>query len=122
MVKYTKLEIESILKLLKSIIANCQKIQPEFSLGTSQYTLLENRIKALEISICLLSENEGSIKYKREELIKALGPITSIIRKCEKAQEKYTTGTSYQTRLKNIIRAMEIAKEYIDCRIETVSA
>ncbi len=119
---YTTIEIETTLKILKSIIANCQKMQPKFSMGTPQYTLLKNRINALEISISLLSEKEVSNKYNKEELIKALDSITSIINKCEKAQMKYTEGTAYHTRLKNIISAMLISKEYIDCRIETVRA
>jgi hypothetical protein len=106
-------ELDIIIKTLNSTIENCQKIQPKFLKGTSQYTLLENRINALNISINLLTENKGSIKYKKEELLNAKDSITSIINKCEKAQKKFLEGTAHYTRIKNMIRAMEISKEYI---------
>jgi len=47
---------------MKKIIAanfyytNCEKIQPKFHEGTSQHTLLKNRIKALYISKALITD------------------------------------------------------------------
>ncbi len=78
--QYTKQELETTIKILNSTIKNCQRIQPKFLKGTPQYTLLENRINAMNISISLLIEKEGSIKYTKEELLKALNPIISIIK------------------------------------------
>jgi len=52
-------------------------------------------------------------KYTKEELIKALPPITSLMSKCEKAQLKFQEGTYHHTRLKKIINAMYISKELI---------
>ena len=39
--------------------------------------------------------------------------VFSIIRKCEKAQQKFVKGTSHNTRLKSIIKAMYISKSLI---------
>ncbi len=112
MKQYTTKEIENSLILLKKTIENCQKIQPKFQPDSSQYTLLENRIKALKISISLI-KNKENITYENETLKEVLNPIISIIKKCRKAQEKYTENTVYQRRLMNIIIAMEIAREKI---------
>lgn len=112
MEQYTKKELEYTLILLNKTIKNCVNIQSKFLSGSSQYTLLENRIKALKISISLI-KNEENITYEQEILKEALNPINSIINKCRKAQGKYTDNTAYQRRLMNIIRAMEISKERI---------
>lgn len=52
-------------------------------------------------------------KYSSEELTEALRAINSIIRKCEKAQEKFPEGNSHHTLLRNRLRAMYISKELI---------
>ena len=52
-------------------------------------------------------------KYTKEELLKALPPVSSVISKCEKAQLKFVEGTVNHTRLKNIIKAMYISKSLI---------
>lgn len=111
--KYTREELEETLKVVSSTISRCEKIQPKFMEGTSQHTLLKNRIKALYISKSLITGESVIDKYKKEELTDALRPVSSIISKCEKAQQKHTEGTSYHTRLKNIIKAMYISKSLI---------
>lgn len=92
---------------------NNEKIQLKFIEGTSQYSLLNNRIKALYISKALL-EKDGSVsKYTLVELEKALPPVISIISKTEKAQIKYEAGTAQYKRFTPIIKAMYISKDYI---------
>lgn len=113
MEKYTKEELTEALQVIASTISNCEKIHSKFAEGTSQHTLLKNRIKALYISKSLIT-NEGIIgQYTIEDLKMALPPITSIISKCEKAQLKLVEGTSPHTRLKKIIRAMYLSKSFI---------
>lgn len=51
--------------------------------------------------------------YTKEELKEALRAVSSIIGKCEKAQEKFKEGTSQHTLLKNRLKAMYIAKTLI---------
>lgn len=61
---YTKNELEYALLIVSSTISKCEKIQPKFIEGTSQHTLLKNRIKALYISKSLIThENDKSHVY-----------------------------------------------------------
>lgn len=113
MVTYTHEELEKALKVIESTIKNCEKMHNKFEEGTSQHTLLKNRIKALYISKSLVINENISDKYTKEELDKSLAPITSIISKCEKAQIKASKGSSTDTRLKKIIEAMYISKSLI---------
>ena len=123
MEQYTRKELEEALQIVSSVISRCEKAQPKFAEGTSQHTLLKNRIKALYISKALIAE-ENAIeenakdeytkdKYTKEELMDALRPVSSIISKCEKAQQKFAEGTSNHTRFKNMIEAMYISKALI---------
>ncbi|NMS88865.1 hypothetical protein HGQ85_02910 [Clostridioides difficile] len=110
---YTKEELMEALRVVSSSITNCEKIQPKFAEGTSQHSLLRNRIKALYISKSLIESEDSIAKHTKKELIEALPPVTSIISKCEKGQIKFSEGTSHHTRFKNIIKAMYISKSLI---------
>jgi hypothetical protein len=113
MENYTKEKLEETLQTVSTIIIRCEKTQPKFVEGTSQHTLLKNRIKALYISKSLITGESVIDKYTKEEFIDALRPISSIISKCEKAQQKHVEGTSHHTRFNNIIKAMYISKSLI---------
>lgn len=113
MEKYIREELAEALQVVSSTISNCEKMQPKFADGTSQHTLLKNRIKALYISKLLITDQDVMDKYTKEELIEALPPVSSIISKCEKAQLKFAEGTVHHTRLKNIIKAMYISRSLI---------
>ncbi|MCX7745267.1 MAG: hypothetical protein N2645_00025 [Clostridia bacterium] len=110
---YTKNELEEALLIVSSTINRCEKTQPKFVEGTSQHTLLKNRIRALYISKSLMIDENFVDKYTKEELMEALRPVASIISKCEKAQLKFAEGTSHHTRFKKIIKAMYISKSLI---------
>lgn len=114
---YTKEELKEAFQVVSSTIKNCEKIHPKFEKGTSQHTLLKNRIKALYISKFLIADDNAIDKYTREELEQAMLPIASIISKSEKAYLKAVEGTGTYTRLKKIIKAMEISKSLIRNRI-----
>lgn len=111
--KYTREELLEALKVVSSTINKCENMQPKFQEGTSQHTLLKNRIKALYISKELIEDETIMDKYTKEELIEALRPVSSVISKCEKAQLKFQEGTSHHTRFKNIIKTMYISKSLI---------
>lgn len=53
-------------------------------------------------------------KFTKEELFEALRAVNSIISKCEKAQMKFTEGTSHHTLLRNRLKAMYISKTLIE--------
>jgi len=115
--KYTGEELIEALRVVSSTISKCEKIQLKFAEGTSQHTLLKNRIKAMYISKSLITGENVIDKYTKEELIEALRPVLSIISKCEKAQLKFAEGTSNHTRFKHIIKAMYISKSLITDKI-----
>ena len=115
---YTKGELEEALQMVSSTISRCEKKKLKFVEGTSQHTLLKNRIKAMYISKSLITDENVMDKYTKEELIEALRPVSSIISKCEKAQQKFTEGTSHHTRFKNIIKAMYISQSLITKALE----
>lgn len=117
--QYTKEELEMGLQVVTSTIKNCEKMHPKFAEGTSQHTLLKNRIKALYISQALMKDEDISSRYTAEELEKAIAPVSSIISKSEKAFQKAVEGTSTHTRLKKIINAMNISKKMITDEIAT---
>ncbi|AEG58345.1 hypothetical protein [Desulforamulus ruminis] len=54
--KYTSEELEEALQIVSSVISRCEKTQPKFVEGTSQHTLLKNRIKAMYISKALITD------------------------------------------------------------------
>lgn len=111
--KYTQAELSEALRVVSSTITNCEKAQLKFTEGTSQHSLLKNRLKALYISKSLLTNENIIAKYTKEELLESLTPISSIISKCEKGQSKFAQGTSPHTRFKNIINAMRISTSLI---------
>lgn len=111
--KYTRKEMAEALGVVSSTIVKCEKFQLKFEEGTSQYSLLRNRIKALYISKALITGENIIDTYTKKELVEALAPITSIIRKCEKPIQKFEEGTSNYTRFKKIIDAMNISKSLI---------
>lgn len=111
MIEYTNQQIEDTLKLIDSSIRNCENIQPKFKEGSPQLSLSRNRIKALYISKALITNQEHN--YTKDELLKSVPQITSIISKSQKAFTNAKEGTGTYTRLKRIIDAMTIALSYI---------
>lgn len=114
---YAEEELEEALQIIVSIISRCEKIHPKFIEDSSQHTLLKNRIKALYISKSFIMQDEALNRYTKEELTKALKPISSIISKCEKAQLKFKEGNYHHNRFEKIIKAMSISKSLIEDEI-----
>ncbi len=118
--EFSKEELEKAISLLSSTIINCEKMKLKFSEGTSQHSLLKNRIKALYISKALLL-GDRTINYTIKDLREALPPIVSIINKTTKAQSKYEKGNSQFNRFQHIIQAMLISKTFIENQINSDS-
>lgn len=107
-------EIADALQVISSCICRCEKMQPKFTEGTSQCSLLKNRIKALYISMTLIKREDTIIVYTGEDLAEALLPVYSIIHKTEKAQSKYEKGTVPFRRFEPMVKAMHIAKAFLE--------
>lgn len=54
MKNHTREELAEAIRAMSSLISKCKKVLKKFSKGTPQHTLLENRTKALQISLSLL--------------------------------------------------------------------
>ncbi|WP_313343194.1 hypothetical protein [Sedimentibacter sp.] len=111
--KFKKEELTDALQIVSSTISKCEKMQLKFEEGTSQHTLLKNRIKAMYISKSLLTDENVTDTYTKDELIESLKPVSSVINKCEKAKLKLAGDTSHYKRLTSIINAMFISKSLI---------
>ncbi|WP_099469549.1 hypothetical protein [Konateibacter massiliensis] len=117
MENYSQKELDAALQLVSSTINKCEKMQLKFAEGTSQYSLLKNRIKALYISKALIEKDSNIGMYTQTDLEKALPPVLSIISKTEKAQMKYNKETTSYKRFDSIINAMYISKFFIESEI-----
>lgn len=111
MKQYSDEELEQACTQIQSFIQRCEKAQPKFQKGTSQYTLLKNRIQSFQIANSLLLNS--LIVYNVDDLSKALLPIQSIIHKCKKAQVKYDQDHKQYQRYVPILHAMAIAEAYL---------
>ena len=81
-----------------------EKFLPKFPEGTSQHSLLKNRIRALQTARELISR-EG--RPSREELEFALPRIESMIHKMSKARDKYEPGSRNYKRFDPMVQAMK---------------
>ena len=78
--------MNELLKLIDHTTKLEEKFLPKFPAGTSQHSLLQNRIQALQTVRNLIS---GEGQPTREDLEFALPKIESIIHKMSKARDKY---------------------------------
>ena len=93
-----------MLDKLDRLIGLEEKFLPKFAEGTSQHSLLRNRIWALQTARELIS---GEGKPDREELEFALPRIESIIRKTTKIRDKFEPGSRSYRRFDPTVRVME---------------
>lgn len=119
---HTQNERTDALKILSSTITKCKTVQLKFAKGTSQHSLLNNRIAALNTAKALLEKDSGTHHDSLADLKKALPPICSIIHKTEKAQMKYKADTNQYKRLSPLIQTMYLSKTYIEDEIKKQNA
>ena len=81
-----------------------EKFLPKFPEGSSQHSLLKNRIRALHPARELIS---GEGRPSREELEFALPRIESMIHKMSKARDKYEPGSRNYKRFDPMVQAMK---------------
>ncbi len=119
MENFTFDEYKNAKEELEKTILKCEIILPKFKLGTSQHTLLINRINALTLCKDLIDKkisiNEGLEQvYSIKFIEHAINPIESIIHKCKKAQSKYEVGSTYYNRYIKMINTMYVCKSLIE--------
>lgn len=106
-------EMEDALNAIYSMIEKSEKAQQKFAEGTSQYTLLRNRIKALYIASSLITKelkNKDVVAtFTKEDFHGAVAPINSLISKSEKVQTKLADNTWQYRMLDANIKALHLA-------------
>ncbi len=100
-----------MIKQLDALIHNVEAQAPKFKEGSSQASLIKNRLFALNLSKALMF---GSNHFSNEELRKAYEPMKSILRKNLKAQEKHQTDTNIYKRLQRNILLVEYCVDLIN--------
>ena len=110
---YTEKELIHALAIINTTIERCEKAHLKFAVGTSQYTLLKNRLHALYISRSLIICENISDTYLKIDILKSIPVISSTISKCEKAILKFDDKTPNYTKLDDLIKAMTVAKTYL---------
>ena len=59
--EYNQEELKEALRAIESLLSKCEKAKEKLAPGTSQWTLLKNRIRALEVSVELIRREIGEI-------------------------------------------------------------
>ena len=113
--KLEKIKLEAVLKEVTSAVRRCEKIKPKFAEGTSQHSLLKNRIQALRIAEFLIERKlyEKPDSMNERELEKTLATIRSIQYKCQAGQKKHEVSTRIYQQLQKQIDAMILAEDLI---------
>ncbi len=119
MENFTFDEYKNAKEELEKTIIKCEVMFPKFKLGTSQHTLLINRINALTLCKDLIdkkiSNNEELDQvYSIKDIDQSINPIESIIHKCKKAQSKYEIGSTHYNRYIKMINTMYVCKSLIE--------
>jgi len=114
---FTREDLEKALPTLDSMITRSERTQNKFQEGTPQASLARNRIRALSIAASLVTRklegDHSALPFTKEDLEKALPPITSTIRKCEKAQGKLKEGTPQSILTRKMLQALYISLSLI---------
>jgi len=98
----TEESIDAI-QVIEATIRNCQKSQLKFVAGSAQFTLLKNRLYALEVGRDLLN---GHTDITVEPLVEAQAPIESIIHKTEIALSNQKKTSPVIKRMTLLLAAM----------------
>ncbi len=104
---------------IASLIGKTEKAQQKLAPGTWQHAMLRDNLKALRIASMLMNQetnDPGSLAP--DDLREALRALDSMIKRSEKAQAKFSPGTSQHTLQRNRIQALRIASGLIGNALE----
>ena len=111
---YTAHELQEALRPIASLISKSEKAQQKLTPGTWQHKMLQDNLKALHHASVLMSENtENKDNFTQDDMQKALRAFASMISKTEKAQARFSLGTSQHTLLRNRLEALHIAEALV---------
>ena len=110
---YTAHDLQEALPPIASLISKSEKAQRKLTPGTWQHTMLRNNLRVLHCAFALITENGNDTDLTQEDRREALLALSSMIDKTEKAQEKFSSGSSQYTLLQNRLKALCIAETLI---------
>jgi hypothetical protein len=111
---YTTDELQEALRPIGSLISKSEKAEQKLAPGTWQHTMLRDNLKALHIASALMNkETDDTARFTQDDLQEALRAFASMISKTDKAQAKFTPGTSQHTLQANRLKALRIAEAVI---------
>lgn len=111
-------ELQSALRPIASLISKSEKAKGKLAPGTWQHSMLRDNLKALRMASALMSgEGDSSEDFSRDDLEEALHAFASMISKAEKAQAKFSVGTSQYALLRNRIRALRKAEALVNGKL-----
>jgi hypothetical protein len=117
-VHYTADEVQEALRPIASLISKSEKAQQKLMPGTWQHTMLRDSLKALQIASALMNKGtDDPHGLTQDDLQEALRAFASMISKTEKAQAKFSPGTSQHSLLRNRLEALWIAAALIQVEL-----
>lgn len=111
-------EREEVLRPIESLISKSVKAQQKLTPGTWQHTMLQDNLKALRIALELMNGESVSDDVSINDYQKALQAFASMINRSEKAQVKFSPGTSQHSLQKNRIKALNFAFDVISSALK----
>ena len=107
-------ELQDALRPITSLIIKSEKAQQKMTSERWQYRMLQNNLNALRHACALMNQDKNTADYfTREDSRESLNALASMISKTEKAQEKFSPGTSQHTLLRNRLNALRLAEALI---------
>ena len=111
---YTAREMHEARQALGSLFSKSNKARQKVASGTWQHAMLTANLKALHIASTLMNEGRHNPhSFSADDLQQALAAFASMIGKTEKAQARFSPGTSQHTLQGNSRKALRIARDVI---------
>jgi hypothetical protein len=104
-------DAEQARRPIASLISKSEKAQQKLGPGTWQHAMLRDHLNALRVASALMAKRTDETDHlNRKELQEALRALAVMISKAEKAQSKFSPGTSPHTLQRNRLHALRIAE------------
>jgi len=113
---YTSDDLQEALRPIASLISKSEKAQQKLAPGSWQHTMLQGNLTALHIALALM--NRAADEFTPDQLQNARRAFASMIGKTEKAQAKFSPGTSQHTLQRNRLKALRIAVAVITAELD----
>lgn len=120
---YTADELQEAMRPIASLITKSEKAQRKLAPGTWQHMMLQDNLEALHLaSALMINEAGGADSFTRDDFQKALRAFAAMIGRTEKAQAKFSPGTSQHTLQRNRLKALRMAEASIKMALDSTNA